>query len=181
MGEQLTLDNTPSIEDMKAGITRIASFSECGQYRYTLARIWDGMKPSILFVLLNPSTADAQQDDPTNRKCMYWAMRNGYGMLTFCNLFAWRSPYPKVMKAQPEPIGPANDEVIHEMIKSHKVVVAGWGNDGGHMGRDKVVLGFHDSWMCVGTNKGGQPSHPLYMKNATELMRFPVDSSGDGR
>ena len=93
-------------------IHRSADFSLCRTWRYTLVRRWDDDLPSLLCVLLNPSTADEYQDDPTNTRCIRWCMRFGYGSLTFCNLFALRTPYPYVMMKHPEPIGTVNNLVI---------------------------------------------------------------------
>lgn len=155
------------------GIQRSADFSPCGTYRYTLKRTWDDSLPSLLCVLLNPSTADAEHDDPTNTKVMRWAMRNGYGRLTFCNLFAYRSPYPEFMKRYPEPIGPANNSVIARELRLHDMVVAGWGNDGDHMGRDRVVISMWRIWHCFRINDATlQPMHPLYMPGDTKLSIY---------
>lgn len=154
-------------------IKRSAEFSPCRVYRYTLRREWDSSKPRMLCVLLNPSTADQYKDDPTNRKCLKWAMANGYGTLTFCNLFAFRSPYPDAMKVDLSPIGPNNSIVIQAEIRRHEIVVSGWGNDGEHMARDREVLEFHDAWWCFGINYAtGCPRHPLYMRDDTKLIPF---------
>ena len=170
-GDPLTPDPPPvKLEDMQ--IERTAMFSPCRTWRYTLRRVW-GDGPRMLCVLLNPSTADEHQDDPTNRRVLYWAIRHGYGTLTFCNLFAFRSPYPEVMKAAADPVGPDNDGWITDMIKSHDVIVAGWGNHGGFMGRDRTVGRMCHEWKCFGMNKGGQPAHPLYMNSYVQLVWWP--------
>lgn len=158
-------------------IIRTAIFSRCKKYRYILGRSWDADKPSLLCVLLNPSTADAYRDDPTNKKVMKWAIKNGFGVLTFCNLFAFRSPYPDVMKKAAEPIGPVNDRQIKLQIKLHDVVVAGWGNNGTHLDRDRTVLTFYSGWKCFKVNTAkGTPMHPLYMRDDSQLRDYPVES-----
>ena len=71
-------------------IRRNAELSACGKYRYRLSRIWDDKKPLVLFIMLNPSTADAEQDDPTIRRCIAFAKNWGYGGFMAGNLFAFR-------------------------------------------------------------------------------------------
>ena len=72
-----------------------ADFSECGRYRYKLWRTWDDIRPVVMFIMLNPSTADATADDPTIRRCIGFARAWGYGGVRVGNLFAWRTPYPQ--------------------------------------------------------------------------------------
>ena len=93
---------------------RTTSFSTCRVYRYTLERVWDSALPRLLWILLNSSDADAFQDDPTNRRGINFSKAWGYGSCVFANLFAFQSPYPKIMMAQTEPVGPLNDrETVH--------------------------------------------------------------------
>lgn len=83
-------------------------------YRYRLSRWWDASKPSCTFVMLNPSTAEAdpETDDPTVQKCRRYAARWGYGSLEVVNVFAWRSTDPLVLPKLKDPIGPENDRAI---------------------------------------------------------------------
>lgn len=162
------------------GIQRAAVFSDCGTYRYTLERRWDLAMPGILFVLLNPSVADAAKDDPTNRRGMDFARRWGYGSCVFVNLFAFRSPHPKVMKAAQYPVGPDNNQHIVEQARKAAAIVLAWGTDGGHMRRDLAVLKLLDGLAlhCLkppnkpALTKDGHPRHPLYLPKATELQRW---------
>ena len=162
--------------DEAGEIHRAAVFSSCRLYRYTLERYWNTDLPRLLFVLLNPSTADAVHDDPTNRKGMGFARRWGFGSCVFVNLFAFRSPHPKVMKAAAKPVGPANDvHIVHQATAADRIVLA-WGNDGAHRGRDREVLELLGSlgkelWH-LGLTKPGQPRHPLYPPYTTELQRW---------
>lgn len=150
-------------------IRRYAEFSPCATWRYTLIRKWDDSKPRLLFVLLNPSTADAVKDDPTNRRGIGFARRWGFGSVVFVNLFAFRTPDPKQMKAAKEPVGPENDAYILREAKLAKCIVAAWGNDGSFKSRAfdvrKLLKNFELS--CLGTNMNGEPKHPLYLSNAT--------------
>src|SRR4051812_41324552 len=84
-----------------------AIFSRCGKYRYLLTRSWaDG--PTATFIMLNPSTAGAEQNDPTIRKCIGFAQRLGFGGLQAINLFALRTPSPVILRKARRPIGPGN-------------------------------------------------------------------------
>jgi hypothetical protein len=85
---------------------RGALLSECGQYRYRLWRLWDALAPVMVWVLLNPSTADADTDDPTVRKCVGFARAHRYGGVVLVNLFAWRATDPKQLRIVNDPVGP---------------------------------------------------------------------------
>jgi len=146
-------------------IRRSAEFSRCRTWRYTLVREWDDDLPRLLFILLNPSTADEEKDDPTNRRGIQYAIDWGYGACTFCNLFAFRTPYPKEMKAAPDPVGPANDATIKWHYENADLVVAAWGADGSHRGRDRQVYGLLPDLQCLGMTKAGHPKHILYLKS----------------
>lgn len=161
---------------MNDGIQRSAAFSPCGVYRYTLVRIWDTSLPRLLWILVNPSKADAEQDDPTNRKGMKFSKAWGFGSCVFANVFGFQSPHPKVMKAAEFPIGPDNDAHLIEQVYLASAVVVAWGNHGAHRGRDQEVLKLlgPTRLMCLGTNKNGTPKHPLYLKDDTQLVRFRV-------
>lgn len=147
-----------------------AILSPCRSYRYALWRRW-GDGPSVLFVMLNPSTADATEDDATIRKCVGYAKRWGYGSLSVANLFAFRATDPRVMMAAIDPVGPDNDETISGLAKEASMIVAAWGKDGSYGGRDKVVLAMLPNTHCLHRNKDGTPGHPLYLRN--EATPYP--------
>ena len=152
-------------------IRRAAVFSSCEVFRYTLERYWNDDLPRLLFILLNPSIADATRDDPTNRRGIGFARLWGFGSIIFVNLFAFRSPKPKVMKAYHSPIGPDNDRHILEQVKLADRVVLAWGNDGGWIGRDRQVRELLAGVECYrfGTTKVGHPRHPLYLRTDQPL------------
>lgn len=156
------------------GIERSAIFSDCRTWRYVLERVWDHHFPQMLFVLLNPSTADESQDDPTNRRGINFAKAWGYGACIFCNLFAARTPEPDVMKKQADPIGPANDDHILIEAEHCDLIVAAWGTHGAFMDRDQAVLDLLKGFdlHCMGRTKDGHPKHPLYLRNDTQLELF---------
>lgn len=146
-------------------IKRSADFSPDRKYRYTLIREWDASKPRCLFILLNPSTADAEKDDPTNRRGINFAIQWGFGACVFCNLFAFRTPDPKVMKAEDEPVGPENDEWLLKESKKARITIAAWGIHGTHRDRNERVLELlaGRAVHCMGLTNDGHPKHILYL------------------
>src|SRR5690606_19643797 len=108
-----------------------AVLSPDGRYRYQLWRTWDGAKAALGWVMLNPSTADASDDDPTIRRCISRAKAEGYGGILVCNLYAYRTPSPAVMwdaeRKGIDIVGPENDSYLKAMWVDCDVVVAAWG------------------------------------------------------
>lgn len=153
-------------------LKRSADFSPCRTWRYTLIREWDSTLPRVMFLLLNPSTADENVDDPTNRRGLGYAMDWGYGACVFCNLFAFRTPYPKEMKAAPDPVGPENDAYLHREHEKADLTIAAWGIHGAHRGRDKTVALMFKDLQCMGVTKDGHPRHILYLLKATRPERW---------
>jgi len=141
-----------------------ANFSRCRSYRYTLWRRWDVDGPLVMIIGLNPSTADARQDDPTIRRCIGFARDWGYGGLVVTNLFAFRATYPADLKAAADPVGPRNDVWIKRMANQAETIVAAWGNDGTWLDRSarlrRLLAG---RLRCLRINAGGEPAHPLYL------------------
>jgi hypothetical protein len=133
------------------------------QYRYALWRIWDPELPAVMFICLNPSTADARLDDPTLVRCMGFARDWGYGGVYTANLFAWRATDPREMKKAKSPVGPDNDRVILEFAEKADKVIAAWGNDGAWMGRADAVRELVSNLHYLKMNRSGQPAHPLYL------------------
>lgn len=89
-----------------------AILSEDRKYRYILSRTWDETKPTVLFIGLNPSTADENEDDPTIRRCIIFAKSWGYGGLIMANLFAFRTTNPQGLYSEKNPVGSENDYYI---------------------------------------------------------------------
>jgi len=140
-----------------------------GDYRYSLTRVWDAALPNITFVLLNPSTADATQLDPTLRRCVSFAAREGFGGMVVLNLYAFRSPYPRAMKAAADPVGPDNDRVL---AAATGTVVAGWGNNA-HPSRVVHALTLLPRLHALSVTKRGNPKHPLYVRGDAPLIEWP--------
>jgi len=154
-----------------------AVISSCDNFRYTLERIWDDEKPYVNFIGLNPSTADAYEDDPTIRRCISFAKDWKYGGLVMTNLFSYRATHPEdMMKLDHDAIGERNNGYIKSCANNAGLVIASWGIHGGHLERDERVLNMLASISvqpyCLGVTKGGFPRHPLYIKSDTIPMLF---------
>ena len=153
-------------------INKTANFSSCRKYRYSLSRIWDKQKKFVLFIGLNPSTADEEMDDPTIRRCSGYAQKWGYGGFMMVNLFAYRTTLPSNLKKVKYPVGSENDKYIVKLSKKADITVAAWGNNGNLYSRDKQILSLVPNLMCLKINKSGQPAHPLYLKKDLKLTKF---------
>ena len=153
-------------------VNKNATFSDCRKYRYALSRTWNGKKKTILFIGLNPSTANEKIDDPTIRRCINYAQNWGYGSLLMVNLFAYRATLPSELKNVKNPIGNDNDLHIIELSKKADLAVAAWGNEGTLLNRDKEVKKILPNLMCLKINKSGQPAHPLYQKKDLKLIKY---------
>ncbi|WP_434089542.1 DUF1643 domain-containing protein [Neopusillimonas aromaticivorans] len=152
---------------VKQQLQSSAAFSPCRTYRYSLWRRWgDESLGYVMFIGLNPSTADEVDDDPTIRRCIGYARDWGYGGLVMTNLFAYRATNPADMRAVAEPVGPDNDQHLLNFARDAKIVVAAWGNNGAHLGRDKSVSNLIPSLHVLKVTAAGQPGHPLYLSKA---------------
>jgi len=155
-----------------------AIISPCGLYRYTLHRKLSDNAKAALFIMLNPSTADAQLDDPTIRRCMGFVLRENCGSLTVVNLYAFRATNPKDLLTCPDPIGPDNDRHIQEQLEHTRevggIVVAAWGAFPMAVERARAVTSQFGPFQCLGVTKAGSPSHPLYLNGAAALRPYPT-------
>lgn len=157
-------------------MNRDALISECGKYRYSLRRLWDDRKPGLLFVMLNPSTADAEVDDATIRSCIRLSKDMRFGWFEVVNLYAFRATDPKNLLNTIEPIGPGNEDAIKEASFRCQSVVCAWGAHPFARHRERAVLEMlrfrHAPIYCFGKTKSGAPKHPLYIKSGTPLQVF---------
>ncbi|NEP19382.1 MAG: DUF1643 domain-containing protein [Leptolyngbya sp. SIO4C1] len=157
-------------------VQRLAIFDPTRQYRYSLERRWQPHGPKVTFVMLNPSRADAERDDPTLRACSQFAQRWGYSALEVVNLFAYRTPEPQVLKTVSDPIGVECDRYLCSAAETAEQIVLAWGNWGALYGRDQAVrslLSDHASKLrCLGLTQLNQPRHPLYLKRTTALSSW---------
>jgi len=148
-----------------------AVISPCGRYRYELRRPADApraVSARLLWVMLNPSTANAVDDDPTIRRCRGFSEAWGYGG-AFCvgNLYGWRSPYPAALRAADDPIGdPHNGDHLRLMAIEAEVIMLAWGSDEGPVKKrsDKILEHlwvWNRKFHVLGWTKHGSPRHPL--------------------
>lgn len=161
-----------------ATIHRSARFDRTGQYRYQLDRRWDDALPAIALIMLNPSRADHQQDDPTLHRCIRLAQEWQYGRLTVVNLFAYCTSSPKVLKTVDDPVGLENDDTILQVCKQAPRILVAWGNAGTLHQRDRTVLELLAPWRdrlcCLGVTRTGQPRHPLYIPRQTQPQPWEI-------
>jgi hypothetical protein len=145
--------------------------------------------PTMAFVMVNPSTADAEQDDPTIRKCMGFARKHGCGEIVVGNLFAFRATDVNALRRCADPVGPDNDCHLADIMWSDEIVVA-WGAANKLpeilRGRWKEVVRIFDGrhpesgerrttpLRCLGTCDDGHPRHPLMLGYDTPLVDWPV-------
>lgn len=142
---------------------RDAVFSSCGKYRYALFRVWDSGPTRVMFVGLNPSTADATNDDPTIRRCVAFAKSWGYSGLFMTNLFAYRATAPREMLSAIDPVGSTNDLALTTLASVAKITVAAWGAHGTHRNRHIAVQAMIPNLHYLRLTKSGHPGHPLYL------------------
>lgn len=159
-----------------------AALSQCARYRYLLYRMWGNpeSKPLAGFVMLNPSTADAKEDDPTIRRCVRFARDWGCSGIVVANLYAFRAKNPADLRKAEDPVGPDNAEALVALALECSPVVCAWGTNVARM-KDRRDLAVYDlladyaspfSVMCLGKTKAGHPRHPLYLPASTPLVPY---------
>jgi hypothetical protein len=141
-----------------------AFFSKDELYRYWLSRTIAHSGKKVAFIGLNPSTADASQNDPTILRCINFAKQWGASTLIVVNLFAYRCTDPRGLKVAPDPVGPENDTWLKKAVMQSDIVVAAWGNGGKFNERAELVKRmFPKQLHALRLTKQGMPSHPLYL------------------
>lgn len=176
--------------DESETIRSTALFSGCERYRYRLTREWERLPEAwAVFVMLNPSTADATVDDPTIRSCVRLAKAWGCGGIHVVNLFALRATLPQDLTKADDPVGPDNDgHLLSAAWLADKGapgsnLVAAWGVETrpcwpdhrelvrARADRVRDLLRLYDL-QCLGTTKDGSPRHPLYVASGTVLQTY---------
>ena len=150
-----------------------AIISDDKLYRYALWRQWDASKPGCNFVLLNPSTADADTDDATIIRLSARAKQAGFGSLAVTNAYAFRATSPVTLKTFArkggDPIGPQNERALFAFARNAKAVLIGWGTHVDEVipDRQRNLLSFFSAMGVdvydLGRNNDGTPKHPLYI------------------
>jgi hypothetical protein len=170
-----------------------AEFSECTEhaacadpfcsgrkYRYILRYPTSALNDrACLFILANPSTATPEALDPTVTRAVDYAGRWGYGWCLVANVRAWREKNPKLVPADPEAIGPDNDDWILRATRGADLVVCGWGKLGGSRGKRvlDMIRRVGEAPHALKLNKDGSPAHPLYLRG--DLIPFEIANEGN--
>ncbi len=159
-----------------------AEFSECRRYRYALWRRWDwqGYAKQVMFIGLNPSTADETKNDATIRRCIQFARDWGFCGVIITNAYAWCCTNPKKLKSVSDPIGPDNDDVINRFQSQAGLIIAAWGTHCPLEREDQICQAIAQGQSdpltrtlhCLGRTKAGRPRHPLYLPKHSQLEVF---------
>ena len=158
-----------------------ANLSENGVYRYALTRRWtDVVQKTAVFIMLNPSTADATANDPTIRKCVGFAQRWGMDAIAVVNLFAFRASKPVVLRLAADKVGPENDEWIRGVTihSPGSSIIAAWGANGAdYPDRVRHVYGLVGRAMRALTIlNSGHPAHPLMIPYSACPQPWSLDN-----
>ena len=161
-------------EGVLDGARSAAVFSDCGRHRFLLTRRWDGKAGTILFLMLNPSTATESANDPTIGRCHRFAVgwnggrRGGY---VICNLFSLITPDRGLLERSRDRLRlKENDRHISQACRGADRLICAWGGSGPDRfvqmrARQVVELirsEFPGEPECLDTNANGAPTHPLY-------------------
>lgn len=170
-------------QDLAGGLASAVFDSKARTYRYLLTRIWDPTVKPLVFLMLNPSTANALTDDPTIRRLAGlngFARREGAGGVVVVNLFSLCSPHPKDLLTHSDPVGRYGDAFIRRASVLGDGVVVAWGAFPVAVGRGRqVVAGLRDRGValrCLGRTSAGQPRHPLYLPGDAVLEPYGLAS-----
>ena len=144
-----------------------ATISDCGKYRYELHREWDKSKKKVLFVMLNPSTADGLNNDLTTIRCINFAKKWGYGGIMIGNIYPFRAKRPKdLRKWLDEAKLTADFNAAHENIKHVEtmaeqadMIVCAWGCN--HPGIPEWIDELGDLFYLELCKDNITPKHPL--------------------
>jgi hypothetical protein len=171
-------------------LTRGATVSGCGTWRYDLTRRW-AVGNAVLWVLLNPSQADGWRDDQTVRQIVTFSRGSGFPAAVVVNLYALRATSPARLADHPDPVGPGTDQILAAHAANHELVIVAWGATCAFPGRDgrrrhaeriDAVLAIvgQGELRCLGRTRQGQPRHPCRLGAGAQLqgwdMPGPVSS-----
>jgi hypothetical protein len=182
---ELTELDIPDSTTLEGAAESGAVFSWNRTYRYVLWRVWDPFLPVMVWVMLNPSTASAELDDPTIRKCRGFAQRQGYGGIIVVNLFAFRSTKPDILRNRllSHIKGPDNLACMEAVAKisGAKRLWCGWGASLPELTKPRVAelcpFLVQFSLLCFGTSKDGSPRHPLMLPYASAPQAWSIPTS----
>lgn len=148
-----------------------AKFSDCGKYRFWLSRQWDESLPWVMFIGLNPSKADAVDDDNTIKRVVAIAQNLGYGGIVMCNCFPFISTKPKDI---PGTQLDKNDYHLGQWAEVCKDIVFAWGNFKivRQHARDKQLSALFPNALALFINGNGSPKHPLFCRKDIQPVKF---------
>lgn len=156
-----------------------AAFSPDRKYRYWLQRDWRSGGRRVMWIGLNPSTADERRLDPTLRRIVRYSSDWGYDGFVMTNLFAYRATLPSEMKEQEDPVGPENDEHLAARAATSELIVCAWGSHGLHRNRSQAVVdlmsdaGHFPKLRALKVVANGEPGHPLYLPLTATPIQYP--------
>lgn len=159
---------------------RSAVISDDGKYRYRLDRDLGRDGKTAAFIMVNPSTADAEVDDATIRKLIGFSQRLGFGRFIVGNKFAYRATDVSELKTAADPVGPANDTYLSQIMEAADIVIAAWGPlaklPRNRRSRwnfvDHLALNHGKPLHCLGTAQDGHPRHPLMLAYDTPMSQW---------
>jgi hypothetical protein len=186
----LTLDTCPVADELGLHIQRggnlleqrfaVLSSEHEASHRYSLVHVWSQIDPIVVWLMLNPSTADAFKSDPTVTRCQLFTRAWGYGGYIVLNLFGLRSTAPRALYEHPDPVGEHNDRYLLTYtaadITRGGPVVAAWGNHGALNDRAlevaRLLAPTGVELLALEVNGTGQPRHPLYVAKTVTPSTF---------
>ncbi len=158
------------------GVVSRALYSPCERYRYGLERRWGAGRP-LLYVMLNPSTADELRNDPTIERCQRRAVLLGFGAMRIANLFAWRATRPADLRRAAEPVGEENDALLLAWHGEAGMTLGAWGVHGAHLGRGPgIAAALEGELHNLGLTRDGHPRHPLYVSYEVAPTPWPAET-----
>jgi len=149
-----------------------AAFDTMKRNRFVLWRVWDNSLPKVMFIGLNPSKADEEDDDPTIRRVTRFAKDWGYGGVYMLNLFSFVTPYPADLQRSSAKDIHTNSIRLIEFAEKAEMVVFAWGNFKEARERSDIMAKEFPNAMALKINKNGSPRHPLYVPAITKPVKY---------
>lgn len=178
-GVDLLRDLVADVHHEPDGSFASAVFDASREYRFALTRRRHEGTGCCMFIMLNPSTADAFQLDPTVTRCRNYAWGWGCHKLVVGNIFALRSTDPQALYRCPDPVHPRNMEILRKLAANADMVVCAWGVHGALLGQGNTVRAMlaelpETPVYYLGLNKDGSPKHPLYLSKDLVPTRWTL-------
>lgn len=160
--------NLVMVSPTKNNIVRKVKLSIDKKHRLMLSRHWNLNKPSLLYIMFNPSIADDEVDDPTIRRLISFSRTYNYGGFYVANLYTYITPNPKIIDTSVG-IKKNNFKIIKNLTNKVDDVVYAWGNS---IVEPSELRNLITSPLCFGKNINGSPKHPLYLSSKSKLIKF---------